>query len=102
MSESLLFVALCFAAYRVFRLIGKDDITEPVRAAAFGDATGAVRRYARDLVCCSWCAGTWLSLAAVYSTHRWLVELEPHWLLWAVGVACVVGFLGMVDDRLSE
>jgi hypothetical protein len=100
MPEPLLFVLLSFAAFRVWRLIGHDDITEPLRAFAFGDATGTVRRYARDLICCSWCAGTWVSLAAVYATHRWLLPLKPHWLLWAVGVAAVVGFLGEIDEKL--
>jgi hypothetical protein len=101
MPDALLFVLLAFATFRVWRFIGRDDVTEPLRAFAFGDATGFVRRYARDLVCCPWCAGTWVSVASVYAAHRWLTVLSPHWLLWAVGVAAVVGFLGEIDEKLT-
>lgn len=90
---ALLFVALVLGSYRAWRLIGKDDITEPARAFVFGDATGWVRRYARDLVCCPWCAGTWVSIAVTYAVHRYATPLDP-WLLWAAAVACLVGLLG--------
>lgn len=91
MSSWLLFVALSLSVYRVWRLVGKDDITAPIRDKL---GTGWVRQGAE----CPWCLGTWLSIASVYATHRWLVVLRPHWLLWAVGVACVVGLIGNVDS----
>ena len=91
MTNALLFVALSFASYRLWRLIGKDEITAPLRAPMHGKLL--------ELVTCEWCLGTWLSFAAVYSTHRWLVVLKPHWLLWAVAVSCAVGLLGTAVDR---
>lgn len=100
MSGSLLFVALCLASYRTWRFVAKDDITQPVRALVFINKTKQARFGSLDsLVDCEWCLGTWLSLAAVYATHRWLVPLDPHWLLWAVAVSCVVGFFGKLDDH---
>lgn len=99
MSDVLLFAALALSSYRVWRLIGKDDITEPIRARIFSETHGAVRRYLHDLITCAWCAGTWVSLAAVYATHRWLVRLSPHWLLWAVAVAAVVGLIDTWETR---
>lgn len=99
MSSALLFVALCLASYRVFRLIAADDITQPARDLVFVTRDGKDRfSWWHDLVTCEFCGGTWVSLAAVYATHRWLVPLEPHWLLWAVAVSCVVGFIGKMDE----
>lgn len=97
MSSALLFIALSLAVYRVFRLIGRDDIT-----ASFRDwVSDRLKRVPKLLLflTCEWCLGTWLSLASVYSTHRWLVPLEPHWLLWSVAVACVVGLIGTAVDK---
>lgn len=94
MSSALLFVALCLASYRVWRLAGKDEITQ------FWRGKIALRsELAWKLIECEWCLGSWLSVAAVYSTHRWLVPLEPHWLLWAVAVSCVVGLIGTAVDK---
>lgn len=85
----------------MWRLVGRDDITQPARDVIFRNTEGSVNRYLHDLITCAWCAGTWISLAAVYATHRWLVPLSPHWLLWAVAVAAVVGFLGELDEKLT-
>lgn len=95
--SALLFVGLCLGSYRLWRLIGKDDITEPGRQFLFGDASGFVRRYARDLVCCPWCAGTWVSLLVTYLVHRYVTMFDP-WPLWAGAVACVVGLIGNKVD----
>lgn len=94
MNAPLLFVALSLASYRVWRLIGRDSITEPLRRPMRGKLA--------ELVTCEWCSATWLSLASVYSTHRWLTELRPHWLLWAVAVSSAVGLLGSLDERLNR
>lgn len=91
MSTGLLFVALCLASYRVWRLFGKDDITEPVRS--------RLPMFIQKPLACAWCAGSWTAVAATYSTHRWLVRLGPHWLLWAVAVSCIVGLIATVLDR---
>jgi hypothetical protein len=101
MTGALLFVALCLGSYRLWRLIGKDDITQPARDVLAKETAGTVRRYLLLLVSCSFCAGTWISLAVVYAVHRWWSHLDL-WLLWAVAVAGVVGLLGMIDDKLSE
>lgn len=85
-SAPLLFVALSLASYRVWRLAGRDDITEPIRSHLPG--------FLQKLVRCEWCLGSYVSVASVYATHRWLVVLRPHWLLWAVAVSCVVGLIG--------
>lgn len=95
------FVLLCLAVYRVFRLIARDDITSPLRKPLhLGD--GRVRAWLRSGAECPWCLGSWLSVGATYVTHRYVYAMHPHWLLWAVAVACVVGFLGELDGRLSE
>lgn len=100
MSPALLFVALSLAAFRVWRLIGRDSITEPVRD-WIGDRFKPTSKLL-ELLTCSWCLGTWIALLATFAVHHWLVTLEPHWLLWAVAVAGVVGLLGLIDEKLSE
>jgi hypothetical protein len=91
-SSALLFIALSLASYRAWRLLGRDDIT------AF--ARQPLPLFINKGLTCPWCAGTWIAIASVYATHRWLVPLGPHWLLWAIAVAAVVGFLGEIDRRL--
>ena len=81
-----LFVMLSLAVYRVRRLIAKDDISAPIRIRL----PDPIRKWLE----CDWCGASWISIGAVYATHRWLIRLGPHWLLWAVAVACVVGLVG--------
>ena len=102
MTSALLFFALTLATYRVWRFVGLDSITEFARDRLLGDAESVLRRYLHDLVICPWCAGTWIAVGGTYATHRYVTSLEPHWLLWAVAVAGVVGFLGDIDAKLSE
>ncbi len=91
MPSWLLFVLLVLACYRTWRLIGKDDITQPLRR--------PLPDFVRKGVECPWCAGTWLALVGVFLTHHFVVELAPHWLLWAAGVACGVGLLYQADNE---
>ena len=96
LTAALLFVALSLASYRVWRLVGKDDITVFMRAPLMRANTRLSNWVLKGLTC-PWCFGTWVSVAAVYATHRWLVPLHPHWLLWAVAVSCAVGLIGELD-----
>lgn len=93
MTSALLFIALCFAAWRTWRLIGRDDITGFIRAKLPDFVLVGVQ--------CPFCLGTWIAVASTYLVHRYVQVLEPHWLLWAVAVAGGVGLLGLVDEKLS-
>ena len=91
MPSALLFVALSLACYRLWRLAGKDDITQALRR--------PLPSFVLAGLTCPWCFGSWLSFGAVYATHRWLVALHPHWLLWAIAVSCAVGLIGENLDQ---
>lgn len=90
MPDAFLFVLLSLSVYRVWRLIGKDDITAPLRAPLPAFLVKGIE--------CPWCLGTWMSVAAVYGVDRNLVTLEPNWPIWAAAVACAVGLIGRLDD----
>lgn len=94
MGDALLFVALSLGTYRIWRFLARDTLTEPFWSRIPGKLGEGWR--------CSWCLGTWLSLYLPSLVHHHVVTLEPHWLVWGVAVAAVVGFLGQIDDRLSE
>lgn len=96
------FAMLSLTAFRIWRLVGKDDITQPGRDFICRETAGSVRRYLRKLIECNWCSGTWIALATVYVAERWFADLTPHWLWWGIAAAAVVGFLGEIDARLTE
>lgn len=94
MGDALLFVALCLGVFRLWRFLARDDITAPFHSRIPGKLGEGWR--------CAHCLGTWLSLGSAWLVHVHVVTLEPHWLVWGVAVAAVVGFLGQIDDRLSQ
>lgn len=90
MADWLLLVVLTLASYRIWRLAGRDDITAPLR--------DHLPSFVRQGVECPFCLGTWIAVAVVWGTDRWLTELHPNWPLWAFAVACLVGLTGRLDD----
>ena len=72
-------------AYRLWRIVGADTITEPVRE---GRSDGV-----REFLECPWCSGTWI--AFVVTVGAWAagwVSGPP--VLVALGAAAVVGLVG--------
>lgn len=90
MADWFVFILLTLACYRVWRLIGMDDVSAPLRLKLPDVVSKPLE--------CQWCAASWVSLAGVYLADRYVTELSGHWLLWAVAVSCAVGFLGKLDD----
>lgn len=64
---------LVLAAFRVTRLIVKDDITEPLRKRTTYRLTG---RWG-ELFSCPWCVSFWLCLVLVLAYWAW-----PEPILW--------------------
>lgn len=88
-----------FAAYRVYRIIGMDQITEPLRAPLLARDDRQPYRWIMDLITCPWCNGWWITGAAalalghLYGWH----PVEGVMVWFAASTVC--GFLGKLDLR---
>lgn len=110
------------AAYRVTRLITRDQITAPLREAIFDrwppTVERSTRRWNRDLarlverppdtrfpkvvaatgvLDCPWCAGLWVSAAAA----ALLCEAKGEGVIVTLALSTCVGLLAGVDHALS-
>lgn len=96
------FAILGLGAFRIWRLIAVDTITEPLRDRVFRMAeykSGNEERYRFKLdefVSCPWCFGWWIVLAT------WaLWQIWPHGVVVALtpfALSTVVGFLAKADS----
>lgn len=90
-------VLIGFAGYRVYRIIGKDQITEPLRAPIVARSDRPFYRWVLDLIECPWCSGWWctgagtLAFGLLYDWHP--VEGAAVWC----AASAVCGFLGKLD-----
>ena len=82
-AQVFLFVLMALASYRLWRLVGYDDVTESFREKL------PERLY--DMVTCPWCLGSWVSFAVVAVT-AYAVDVRWPWLQ-ALGVSVLVGWL---------
>lgn len=73
-----------FAAYRLWRLIGQDQITERLREGLDG--------WALDLITCPWCLGTWIAFTATAIVAAVVGMAYP--VLVGLAAATVTGILG--------
>lgn len=86
-----LFILMALAAYRLFRLVALDTITEPARKRFKPDGKMGL------FISCPWCAGAWISFGTVAVTAQ--CANVPLPILQALAVSCVVGFLGGFDGE---
>ena len=88
------------ASFRLWRIIAKDQIAEPVRVWLLR-REGRVWTWIQDLVTCPWCLGWWIAgtLAILMSIERW--EPIETVIVWCVASA-VTGLLGEVDQLLAN
>lgn len=95
-------VLLALAAYRVWRLVALDDITEPLRAFLVGsddddpedpigtEVEGGYWEALDDFIACPFCLGFWTAVAWWGAWEAW-----PHWTLvaaspWALSAAVAI------------
>ena len=91
MSQLLVFVLGTLTAYRLWRLVGLDTITEPMRMRLPGRVTHMLE--------CPWCAGSWIAFAT-FAVAAWLVDVRAP-VLQALAAAAVVGWLGRLDVHVT-
>lgn len=87
---------IALAAWRVWRLIAVDTITEPLRYRLAYDG------HLANFISCPWCLGFWITVAAT-GLYWWLGN--SGWsiveaVLVAFAASALVGIINEADDRL--
>lgn len=87
---------LALAVYRVWRLLAKDFILEPIRS-RFIFREGRAWAWISDLLQCAWCLGFWLSGVACL-VFLLVTDLSLWWLalIWPA-VSALVGITSWFD-----
>lgn len=89
-------VLVALAAYRVWRLIGIDQITETLRAPLV-ESDSRLATFMLDLIGCAWCLGWWICLVIVALIQQWQGWGFEALLVWAAS-STIVGFLGKLEQ----
>jgi len=76
-------VLVALFGYRLWRLVGKDDITAGPRSHLPGVVLKGLT--------CPWCFGSWIAIGLVTYDHFHPIAT---WVLLLGAVACVVGLIG--------
>lgn len=101
MPEGLLIatVLIGLASYRLWRIIGRDQIADPVRVWLIG-REGPAWAFVGDLLNCAWCLGWWLA-GAITIAVLWGSPLLHIGLVWC-GSSALAGLFGVLDDLMSR
>jgi hypothetical protein len=99
MSQVALWILTGLAAYRLWRLIGADDITARLRDRVVGADNGEDpdRSVLFLFLTCPWCLGSWTAFA-VYGAVAQVAHMELP-VLQAVAGATLVGLIGTALDE---
>ncbi len=93
------FALLALAAYRVWRLLAEDSITDKIRWRIY-KATGS-REWFIEFVSCPWCLGAWVAVAWWGAWWAWphtvTIAAVPFALSAAVGSAAML--LNLIADE---
>lgn len=91
-------VLIGLAAYRVWRIIARDGITEPGRAPLIAQSDHAWARWTAELIGCAWCLGWWIcgviALALAVDLDWTLGEFA---MVWAAS-STVTGVIARGDN----
>jgi hypothetical protein len=87
------------ASYRVWRLVGHDEITEPWLWGPLRRNPHPVSQFLDTLITCAWCLGFWINGAITTALWLW-TPLFTHW--WEAAIltfagSAVTGILGSRD-----
>lgn len=101
------FVLVALGAYRLWRIVARDSITEKARVAATGYAdadapplepgTRSPRRYLSALIRCAWCSGFYIAVAAYVCWRLW-----PHATLTGATPLALSAVLGLTRKNLDK
>lgn len=85
-------VIVALMAYRVWRLLALDELTRPLRERSIDQGPGWVA----SLWYCSWCLGTWVTVAVGLATYLTGLTDSSPWLV-IPAAATLVGLTARLD-----
>lgn len=87
------------AAYRVWRIAARDQITEPLRHPIVARSDRPVWGWWWDLIDCPWCLGFWVTGVLTVVVDVWVLPLNTAegGLVW-FAASTVCGLLGRLDQ----
>lgn len=95
-------IAAGLAAYRIYRLIARDSITEPFHGRINAASNSSRLAYwINELLNCPWCLGFWISTALAVVGYL-LGHLDPvEAIIVALAASTVAGLASRVDVALE-
>ena len=90
-------VLIGMASYRLWRLIGMDQVTEPLRAPLIARSERPGARWWLTLITCAWCLGFWINVAVTIGVGVWQSWGLAELLLVLGAASTVTGVLGRGD-----
>lgn len=85
------------ACYRLTRLITGDEITRPIREAAFDRS-----RWFGYLVSCDWCLSIWIAPLVATPVVIWSENRFVFAVMLALALSAVAGLLSVVESRIER
>jgi hypothetical protein len=95
------FALLALGAFRIWRLIGIDEITAPIRDRITGrrqyhSEPSLYREWLDKLLACPWCLGFYVAVAVWACWSVW-----PHWTLVVCAPFALSAVVGLVSKNLD-
>jgi hypothetical protein len=89
--QALQFGLLTLAAYRLWRLAGRDVITQPMRTRI------EPHEHLHEMIVCPWCLGSWVTFAVVAVASA----VSSVWLPAGQALAAAT-LVGLIGSRVEE
>jgi hypothetical protein len=90
------------AAFRLYRIVGVDDITEPFHGKINAASTrNRLARWINELISCPWCVGFWFALA-ITAAGWWLGAFTIYEAaVVTLAASAVCGLVARTDQALE-
>lgn len=93
----MIWILAALTCYRLTRLITADEITRPIREAAFNQS-----RFLGYLVSCDWCLSIWIAPFIATPLVVWPDNRLIFTVLLGLALSAVTGLLSVIENRLDR
>lgn len=92
------------ASYRIWRLIGHDEITEPWLWGPLRKSENPVAQFLDSLITCSWCLGFWFNTGISAALWLWTPLVDTWWAaaLQALAGSAITGLTAARNEARKE